>query len=148
MDFESYHAAIVSRSRTCSSAARGFRRRRRKVKERDLTGAKARRITAAAALVIAERGEKWCRRNPLAFEAAVLSRLGLVVNIAITILGIFTGGGIWIALAKILIPAVIWFLNDRTSADSAADLQYGEDSLRGDFSSLTTEANRILKGKT
>lgn len=144
MDFETYHAAIVDRTRCYASASRVFKRKR--VRNRDLSGSKAKRVTAAAAVVIAERGEEWCRRNPKKFEASVLSRLGIVANIAITILGIFSGGGIWIALVKILIPAVIWFLNDRLSADSAVDMQYGDATLRGDFSSLEHEASQVLKG--
>jgi hypothetical protein len=144
MDFETYHKAIVDRTKTYSSAAMEYRRKRRK--PADLEGAKARRVTAAAALVIAERGERWARKNPRAFEASVLPRLGIIANIAITLLGIFSGGGIWLALIKILIPAVVWFLNDRLSADSARDMSYGDDKLRADFSCLQLEATQVLKG--
>jgi hypothetical protein len=140
MDFNTYHAAVVYRTRSFASAAQGFKRKQ--VKQKDLNGAKARRITAAAALVIADRGEEWCRRNPQAFEASVLSHLGTIANIAITLFGIFSGGGIWIALAKILIPAVITFLVDRAMTPPGV---FGG-VLVDDFESLYDEASQIVKG--
>ena len=150
MNFETYHKSVVSRSLSFSSAARTFARRpilNRKFPE--LNGAKARKVTSAAVLVINERGEEWCRRHPQQFESEVLSRLGTVANIAITILGFFSGGGIWMTLAKILIPAVITLLNDRARwmKNSAFSISSsGEARCAGDLSGLAAEAEQNLKG--
>lgn len=137
MDFQTYHTAVVAHSMAYSGVATHGRRARRQLARVDLHGKQARQMTAAAALVVDDRGVEWCRRHPREFREAIFRKLGFWANLALGLLGLFTGGGVWLTLARILIPAVLSFLSDRS-----AGIVFGA----GSDNTLPTEALEILKG--
>jgi hypothetical protein len=124
MNFETYHAAVLRLARNAddvqqlavgsrgTSRARKPKRVARALLDRD----EARTITAAAALVIQDRGEEWCFKHPAAFQADVISYLPLVARIVLTAASLLLGGGgVWVILLRTLIPAVIDLLLSRSA---------------------------------
>lgn len=97
---------------------------------------KVRRVMAACALTIAQRGEIWCREHPAAFVDLVKSNLGMFLGLVLTIVGLFTGGGVWLTLLRWIVPAVIDWLNSRRV------FAYGHNP---DLTQLGHEARLILK---
>lgn len=133
MNFSDFEAAILARAQHSAACAGG------KLPVCHADHDKTRKILAACAVVIAERGPHWCRSNPHQFRLAVLSQLGLVIKVLLTIASIFTGGGVWLTLLGWLLPAVLDWLTLAPNVRGAA---------AQDITALGHEAAFILKGAT
>lgn len=157
MDFETYHASVIEHAIAFSdaddldrvtrrSAVRkpGKRKpRKRKPSQALLDRPEAKQITAAAALVIAERGEDWVCAHPREFRTEIIQHLGTIAQIAITVLSFVTGaGGVWVILARILIPAILSFLSSRSRPMFGA-----EPASPSDWQGVTETAQQILRGE-
>ncbi len=152
MDFEQYHDAVLSHAMAFSDAATvarairkpGKRSARKKPSQTLLERPEAKQLTAAAALVIAERGEKWCLAHPIEFRSALIKHLGTIAQIVLTVAGFVTGtGGVWMILAKILIPAILSYLSTR-SRPKFGDAPSSPDDWHG----VTGTAQKIIRGET
>jgi len=150
MDFDQYHSSVLEHAIAFGDAATvarairkpGHRPKRKKPSRSLLERPEAKQLTAAAALVISERGEEWCLAHPIEFRAEVVKHLGTIAQIAITLLSFVTGvGGVWVLLARILIPAILSFLSARVRPMSGA-----APASPDDWHGVTSKAQQILRG--
>lgn len=77
---------------------------------------RADQLTAAAVLVVNERGPDWCTAHPEEFKDAVMDKVGFWLKIVLTIASYFAGGaGIWFTLASYILPAVLHWFSQKTA---------------------------------
>jgi hypothetical protein len=152
MDFDQYHDTVLEHAIAfgdASNVARAIRKpgkrpSRKKPSQTLLERPEAKQLTAAAALVIAERGEEWCLAHPTEFRSALIKHLGTIAQIVLTVAGFVTGtGGVWMILAKILIPAILSYLSTRSRPKFGAAAASPDD-----WRSVTGTAQQILRGET
>jgi hypothetical protein len=96
---------------------------------------KSSKFIAAAALAIHDKGATWCIQHPKAFQSEVIKYLGWAVRIAL----MFSGGGTFVVIARVLLPIIIEVLHRQFSV-------CGVSSVANDFARMETEARRVLKG--
>lgn len=97
---------------------------------------KSARVLQAAALVFAARGEEFLLTHPEQFKTELISHLGIVARLSLTIVGLlFPGGAIWIQLIGLLLPHLIRWVQKR-SEFAAADIT--------DWAAISHEADRVV----
>ena len=100
---------------------------------------RADQLTAAAVLVVNERGPEWCAAHPEEFKDAVMDQVGFWLKIVLTLASFFAGGaGIWFTLASYILPAVLHWFSQKTAMGVFGA---GSDDLLG----LAAEAEQFLK---
>lgn len=124
MNFETFATAIRTQAFVCGNSP----------SQQDT--AKANKVIAAAALVMCERGSRWCVEHPEEFRAELLKTLGTAVKIAVFVIGLFGGASIWLTIVGWVVPAVLNWLATQQHVYGACD-----------FTALASEANEILKAK-
>jgi hypothetical protein len=127
MTFDSFKREILSESLVCGSAADSM--------TVAVESKKTTKLIAAAALVVHDKGPQWAIDNPDEFQDSMFKYLGWAVRVAL----MFVPGGVFVTLARILVPVIIEVLRRQFSSMSAT-------AVAVDFDCMATEARRILKG--
>jgi hypothetical protein len=131
--FDEFERQVLRNAFACGYTGRDYATRRQNPKQ-------TRQLIAAAACVIAKRGPRWCVENPKRFQRDTLRRLTWVAQIVLSIVGIFSGGSVWLVLARFLIPAILALL-ERQYQNAG---EFG--SVAADWQGIATEAETILRG--
>lgn len=76
------------------------------------------RVIAAAAAVIATKGEEWVLANPKVFQTEVLNKLGTWITVGFFILRIFGFANPFVLIASWILPVVANWLQEHVSLAS------------------------------
>lgn len=132
MNFSTFRNTVRQRAMVCGGRSSYALMRHRR---------KSDKVTAAAVLVLRDRGPAWALANPGQFQSEVLQYLGLATRLALFVGGLFLGGGsIWLTLARILLPIVRNIVTDKSTSA-------GFGAAKIEIDGMAVDAHRTLKGK-
>ncbi|MFM7011235.1 MAG: hypothetical protein ACKO0Z_18240 [Betaproteobacteria bacterium] len=114
ISFDDFEHSIIAR--TVGFGKPGSHAGYRSVCRESRDYAKVTPILAAAAIVIRDKGAQWCLSDESRFLQEIVRSLNFWLGLGIVIATIATGGVVWIAIAKFVLPYILEFLREQMAS--------------------------------